>query len=105
MTGRDGSGIIINLGEHRAKARREAEKVLRLRAQALEHLKAVEQLCEQMEELPVYGICAEEVGNLLDGIERWLTPVDLGPGDEVPEPGDEDYPAWCRWLAIKEAKL
>lgn len=89
---------------HGAKARREAEKVWQLRAQVLEHVKAIEALCEQMEELPVYGICADEVVKRLDDIESLLTPADIGPDDELPKLGDEDYPAWCRWLAIKDAQ-
>lgn len=99
-------GAVERMGtkpEHRTKARREAEKVWQLRAQVIEHVKAIEALCEQMEELPVYGICADEVVKRLDDIESLLTPAALGPDDEVPKPGDEDYPAWLRWQAIKDA--
>ncbi|MGA7540630.1 MAG: hypothetical protein WBW93_17875 [Steroidobacteraceae bacterium] len=98
------SNGIISLGEHRADAMRDAEKVWQLRAQVLEHVKAIDELLDQMEELPhVYGICPGGVD--LEGIEAMLTPGDVAPGDDdIPKPGDEDYPAWRRWLAIRKAK-
>lgn len=92
---------VINLGEHRADAMHEAEKVWQLRAQVLEHVKAIGELLDQMEELPhVYGISPDGVD--LYGIEVMLTPDD--DESDPPKPGDEDYPAWRRWLAIKEAQ-
>ncbi|MFZ0501251.1 MAG: hypothetical protein WAU49_05135 [Steroidobacteraceae bacterium] len=100
------SNGIVSLGEHRADEVRDAEKVWHLRAQVFEHVKAIEELCEQMFELPhVYGICPEEVADHLDGIETMLTPADVAPGDDdPPKPGDENYPAWRRWLVIRDAK-
>jgi hypothetical protein len=85
------------------RAMRDIEEVWRLRAQVLEHIAAMNKLCDRMHELPhVWGIGEVELAECLEQAEAALTPLDDDPDD--PKPGDESYPAYRLWQSFKAAK-
>ena len=102
---RPGLSTAVQAGDRTARrelaaaAEQHIEEVWQLRTQVLEHIKAIEGLCDRMLDLPhVWGVCPAEVADHLDGIEAMLTPCGK------PEPSDPDYPAWRRLMAFKEAR-